>query len=458
MCPHPFFKLPRNNKFICLFLSPLFQQLALKRSLGICPTCDVTKGAENSPQLSDNRSSLVRGRLLKSPAHIQGRCLFEIYTVLVDNLCSWFFFDIAKQEFKLKVSDRHPASRPLQVDSEDIGHRAIQFHRFLPSAKTLMQLQRLALRPLLHSRLSFFLFCFFHFFLQMQRVCRPKPNFLKGGEKSPQCAVCSSGTSRRRIEENRGTSLPRATLSWNWDATDPWTSILALRNQSHGNLLCTRKPRRALQTPRQPIGSENRGRIVLRLLFSVSFLFEGVNIHLPVSCSSTAICFSVASTRLRWRKGSYVIGLFPYFSVATQATLLQWTTVFVFVTIYCEYVSVCVCVCCARLSLRVKCGQIKTNIVVMCFATCGHGPGMTPLYSCDQLQWTVLVLCRGLGLLSRSLFSPFFFPLIPPWLPDRNKIKSVKLQSAHICLLSQQLRFYYGHANDFMTYNSCRSL
>lgn len=55
----------------------------------------------------------------------------------------------------------------MQVDSEDIRHRVIQFHRFLLSAKTLMQLLRLVLQPLLHSRLTFF---FLFFFVRVAKV------------------------------------------------------------------------------------------------------------------------------------------------------------------------------------------------------------------------------------------------------------------------------------------------
>lgn len=35
----------------------------------------------------------------------------------------------------------------------------------------------------------------------------------------------------------------------------------------------------------------------------------------------------------------------------------------------------------------------KTNVVVMCFLTCGCGPGVIPRRSCDQRQW--LVWCSG---------------------------------------------------------------
>lgn len=67
-------------------------------------------------------------------------------------------------------------------------------------AKTLMQLLRLVLRPLLHLRLS----CFFFFFFFKPKVCVAKAKTkLSQGEKCPHCAVCSSGRSWRRKEKKQ---------------------------------------------------------------------------------------------------------------------------------------------------------------------------------------------------------------------------------------------------------------
>lgn len=362
-------------------------------------------------------------------------------------------FYILKQEFRLKVPIW---SRPLQV--EDIRHQAIQFQRFLLSAKTLMQLPRLVLQPLLYLRCRFF-FSPFPNARCASPMPKPKPNFLeerKVHTKLFALLVQAWGEMMKKKEALFASGHPQLEQGHHWPLnSDPCTSRPVSRQSA------------VHPTPWRPMGSENSERIVLALILLCLSFWQREQAP-SILWSFTAIGFSGALTWIQRREGGDLLFLFwqPHKRLFFSEPLLLYLRLLMAST---EYAIVCECVrapawvfmwrCCAWISLRVKCGQIKTNIVVMCFATCGHGPRMTPLYSCDQLQWTVLVLCWSLGLLWRRVFFFFlFFSEFPPRLPDRKKIKSVKLQSAHICLLSQQLRLYFRHANDFMTRISCHRL
>lgn len=156
------------------------------------------------------------------------------------------YFYILNQLFRLKVLVR---SGSLQVDFQVIRHRVVQFLHFQLSAKTLMQLLRLVLQSLLYLSPSSPPIPHPPRPPPPNARCvlpkpKPKPNFLKdwkahivlfarlvravgeiGREKKE--ALLASG--HRQLERGR-----------HWPLN---SELLARRNQSHGNLLCTRKPR-----------------------------------------------------------------------------------------------------------------------------------------------------------------------------------------------------------------------